>query len=109
MKTLFQILFLILFVGCAETPYVDKHSIYVNVIYADANTIAAEYEKRFPGSLNDIVFSNVFGLSRIEKKIALGFYDWNKNELWCLGDNSDHAFTVCGHELYHRIKGSWHK
>jgi len=82
-----------LITGCASTipRPLERHTISATVIYADSDTIN--------------IAAQVRGYAG---KRVNGFYDPDRNEIWCPNDESGEAFRTCGHELRHLIKGQFH-
>gem|GEM_PF-6526237 len=82
-----------LFFGCASTTLkpMEKHNISATVVYADSDVINLAAKARG------------YAGNRVN-----GFYDPDRNEIWCPNDESVEALRTCGHELRHLIKGQFH-
>jgi hypothetical protein len=89
---------LAIFFGCSSTTLplerqpLERHTISATVIYAD----------------RDIINLAARGRGYFKAGIVRGFYDSQRNELWCPNDTSQEALATCGHEIRHLIKGSFH-
>ena len=79
--------------GCETSPMrpLEKHSISATVVYADTDVINVAAQARG------------YSGARVN-----GFYDPERNEIWCPNDESLEALRTCGHELRHLIKGQFH-
>ena len=87
---LLLILSMLLLSACARLDDVIHHEVRISVIYADHDRINEEATKR--GHLWEVS----------------GFFDPRRNEIWCPEGESKLALAVCGHELLHAAKGSFH-
>jgi hypothetical protein len=69
----------------------EKYIISATVVYADSDVInLAARARGYTGN-------------RVN-----GFYDPDRNEIWCPNDESVESLRTCGHELRHMIKGQFH-
>jgi hypothetical protein len=93
-QTVLALLFAGVLGGCSSLPQAEtpgRAEVKMTVVYANRDRI------------NEVARDRGFTSQ------ANGFYDTLRAELWCPDEETREAFSTCGHELRHVVKGSFHR